>query len=103
MPRPVDSRSPRCTFRRTLRIGVQFARPSRYNLVARGSGAISKAVRERETIRMDIFEYREKGFEQKYKHDQELEFKIKVRANKLLGLWVAGELGLPAGAADASA
>ena len=52
---------------------------------------------------MAIFEDREKGFEQKYKHDQELEFKIKVRANKILGLWVAGELGLPAGEADAYA
>ena len=31
-------------------------------------------------------EDREKGFEQKYKHDQELDFKIKVRANKMLGL-----------------
>jgi hypothetical protein len=44
---------------------------------------------------MAIFEDREKGFEQKFKHDQELEFKVRVRANKLLGLWVAGQLGLP--------
>ena len=41
---------------------------------------------------MAIFEDREKGFEQKFKHDQELEFKVRVRANKLLGLWVAGLL-----------
>ena len=52
---------------------------------------------------MAIFEDREKGFEQKYKHDQELEFKIKVRANKLLGLWVAGLFGMPADEADAYA
>src|SRR5713101_4974118 len=95
MPRPVDSRSPSCTCRRTQGIRVQFAEPSRYNLVAPGSGAISKSVRQRETVRMAIFEDREKGFEQKYKHDQELEFKIKVRANKLLGLWVAGQFGMP--------
>src|SRR5215470_13379893 len=49
---------------------------------------------------MAIFEDREKGFEQKYKHDQELEFKIKVRANKILGLWVAGEFGLPTAEAE---
>ena len=52
---------------------------------------------------MAIFEDREKGFEQKYKHDQELEFKIKVRANKLLGLWAAEKMGLSGPAADAYA
>ena len=52
---------------------------------------------------MAIFEDREKGFEQKYKHDQELDFKIKVRANKLLGLWIAGLFGMPADEADAYA
>jgi hypothetical protein len=52
---------------------------------------------------MAIFEDREKGFEQKYKHDQELDFKIKVRANKMLGLWIAGLFGLPADEADAYA
>ena len=52
---------------------------------------------------MAIFEDREKGFEQKFKHDQELEFKVRVRANKLLGLWVAGQLGLPPEEAEAYA
>ena len=52
---------------------------------------------------MAIFEDREKGFEQKYKHDQELDFKIKVRANKMLGLWIAGLFGMPAEEADAYA
>ena len=52
---------------------------------------------------MAIFEDREKGFEQKYKHDQELDFKVKVRANKMLGLWIAGLFGMPADEADAYA
>jgi hypothetical protein len=43
---------------------------------------------------MATFDEREKGFEQKYKHDKELEFKINARRNKLLGLWVAKELGI---------
>jgi hypothetical protein len=52
---------------------------------------------------MAIFEDREKGFEQKYKHDQELDFKVKVRANKMLGLWLAGLFGMAADEADAYA
>jgi len=52
---------------------------------------------------MAQFDDREKSFEQKYKHDKELEFKINARRNKLLGLWVAGEMGLAGEAADAYA
>jgi hypothetical protein len=44
---------------------------------------------------MASFDDREKGFEQKYKHDKELEFKINARRNKLLGLWAAAEMKLP--------
>lgn len=43
---------------------------------------------------MANFDDREKGFEHKYKHDKELEFKINARRNKLLGLWAAELLGL---------
>jgi hypothetical protein len=52
---------------------------------------------------MATFDDREKGFEQKYKHDKELEFKVNARRNKLLGLWAAKELGLPAGEQEAYA
>jgi hypothetical protein len=38
---------------------------------------------------MTIFDDREKAFEDKYKHDQELQFRVEVRRNKLLGLWAA--------------
>ena len=38
---------------------------------------------------------REKGFEAKFKMDQETEFKVEARRNKLLGLWLAEKLGLP--------
>ncbi len=43
---------------------------------------------------MSTFDEREKGFEAKYKHDQETLFKVTARRNKLLGLWVAEQLGL---------
>ncbi len=42
---------------------------------------------------MTIFDDREKAFEDKYKHDQELQFRVEVRRNKLLGLWAAELLG----------
>ncbi len=38
---------------------------------------------------MTTFDKREKAFEDKYKHDQELRFRVEVRRNKLLGLWAA--------------
>jgi len=42
---------------------------------------------------MTTFDDREKAFEEKFKHDQELQFKVEVRRNKLLGLWLAEMLG----------
>jgi hypothetical protein len=52
---------------------------------------------------MATFDDRQKGFEQKYKHDKELEFKINARRNKLLGVWAAKELGMPDSEVDAYA
>ena len=49
------------------------------------------------------FEKRQKGFESKWAHDEELRFKVFARRNKLLGIWAAGELGLTGDAADAYA
>ncbi len=49
------------------------------------------------------FEKRQKGFEAKWAHDEELRFKVFARRNKLLGLWAAGELGLTGDAAEAYA
>lgn len=42
---------------------------------------------------MTTFNDREKAFEDKYKHDQDLQFRVEVRRNKLLGRWVAEMLG----------
>ena len=39
---------------------------------------------------MTTFDDRERGFEKKFELDQELQFKVKARRNKLLGLWAAG-------------
>ena len=52
---------------------------------------------------MASFDNREKGFENKFAHDQELQFKAQARRNKLLGLWAAEKMGLTGGDADAYA
>src|SRR5207249_7066187 len=49
---------------------------------------------------MAAFDEREKDFEARYKHDQELQFKVKARRNRLLGLWAAGRMGLAGDAAE---
>jgi hypothetical protein len=49
------------------------------------------------------FNEREKAFESKFKHDEELRFKAMARRNKLLGLWAAGQMGLGDGEANAYA
>ncbi|WGH78191.1 DUF1476 domain-containing protein [Jannaschia ovalis] len=41
----------------------------------------------------DSFKDREKGFENKYAHDAELQFKVEARRNRLLGEWAADLLG----------
>lgn len=51
----------------------------------------------------NAFEDREKAFEAKYRLDQETQFKVNVRRDKLLGLWVAEQLGLTGKEAEAYA
>jgi len=52
---------------------------------------------------MTTFDERERDFEARYKHDQELQFKVKARRNRLLGLWAAERMGLSGDAANAYA
>ncbi len=52
---------------------------------------------------MTTFDDREKGFETKYKRDQELDFKTTARRNKLLGLWAAEKMGISGADAEAYA
>lgn len=43
---------------------------------------------------MTMFDDRERAFEAKWAHDEEMQFRILVRRNELLGLWAGTELGL---------
>ncbi len=42
---------------------------------------------------MNKFNEREKSFENKYAHDQELQFKVTIKRNKYLAEWVCNRLG----------
>src|SRR5438309_10725616 len=52
---------------------------------------------------MSSFDKREEGFEKKFALDEEQKFKAEARRNKLLGLWAAEKLAMPADAAAAYA
>jgi hypothetical protein len=52
---------------------------------------------------MASFEDREKGFERKFAHDEELKFKATARRNRLLGLWAAEQMGITGDDAQAYA
>lgn len=52
---------------------------------------------------MSNFKDREKSFENKFAHDQEMQFRVSARRNRLLGEWAAGLMGLTAEETDAYA
>ena len=42
---------------------------------------------------MNTFDEREKSFEKKFAHDEELQFKVSARRNKYIGEWASKILG----------
>ena len=42
---------------------------------------------------MSSFDEREKGFEKKFAHEEELQFKVSARRNKYIGKWASKILG----------
>jgi hypothetical protein len=52
---------------------------------------------------MTSFKDREKGFENKFAHDEEMQFKAAARRNRLVGLWAASLLGKTGPEAEAYA
>jgi hypothetical protein len=52
---------------------------------------------------MTTFDNREAAFENKFAHDEELQFKITARRNKIVGLWAAEAMKLTPEEADAYA
>jgi hypothetical protein len=52
---------------------------------------------------MTTFDDRQKAYETKFAHDEELKFKSTARRNKLLGRWAAEKMGLSDETAEAYA
>ena len=52
---------------------------------------------------MSTFEDREQAFENKFKYDQDMVFKINSRRARLIGLWAAERLGITGEKAEAYA
>jgi hypothetical protein len=50
---------------------------------------------------MTTFDDRERGFEAKFAHDEEMQFRITARRNRLLGEWAAERMGLTPEETDA--
>jgi hypothetical protein len=66
------------------------------------SSGYSAATNIAETLNeksMPSFADREKGFEARFAHDEELRFRIAARRNRLLGMWAAERMGLSGEAA----
>ena len=52
---------------------------------------------------MTQFDDRERAFEAKFARDEEMQFRVLARRNRLLGEWAAGLMGLTAAEAEAYA
>jgi hypothetical protein len=52
---------------------------------------------------MTDFNDRERGFEARFAHDEEMQFRITARRNRLLGEWAGAKMGLTAAETDAYA
>ena len=52
---------------------------------------------------MTTFDDRERGFETKFAHDQEMAFRVTARRNRLIGAWAAEQMGLTPEETDAYA
>ena len=49
---------------------------------------------------MTTFDDRERGFETKFARDEDMQFRIHARRNKLMGMWAAEKMGLTPAEAD---
>lgn len=49
---------------------------------------------------MATFDEREKGFEKKFAHDQDLKFKAEARRNRMIAEWAGAKMGISGAALD---
>ena len=63
-------------------------------------GCSKAVVRAKVEVKMTTFDDREKGFEKKFAHDQDLKFKAESRRNKMIAEWAGAKLGLSGAALE---
>ena len=68
----------------------------------RDTGDLSRGEQDRGT-EMTTFDDRERGEESKFARDEDMQFRIQARRNRLLGQWAAERMGLSAAETDAYA
>lgn len=51
----------------------------------------------------EVFSDREKAFEAQFGHEQDLSFRVRVRRNRMLGVWAAKALGITGDEAESYA
>ena len=73
-----------------------------YRVVACNDGQPYCAVKMKRE-RMTQFDDRERAFETKFAHDEEMKFRITARRNRLLGEWAARQMGLSEAEAESYA
>jgi hypothetical protein len=69
----------------------------------RGATAILSRSRSQSGERMTQFNDRERAFEAKFARDEEMQFRVIARRNRLLGEWAARRMGLTEAEAEAYA
>ncbi len=83
-------------------------KPQRDTLAPRGNAAYFRQwmrgdVRAERGTGMTQFDDRARAFEAQFAHDQDLQFRIAARRNRLIGEWAAARMGLTPAETDAYA
>jgi len=77
--------------------------PGRTSMVLDATVARSYLAANAQGKLMTQFDDRERAFESKFAHDEEMKFRITARRNRLLGEWAARQMGLTQAEAEAYA
>ena len=79
------------------------ATTNRASALHRASGAPLSRAANGQGTHMTKFDDRERAFETKFAHDEEMQFRIIARRNRLLGEWAARQMGLSEAEAESYA
>jgi hypothetical protein len=86
-----------------LKDALTVTSPARTSMVLDATVARSYLAANAQGKLMTQFDDRERAFESKFAHDEEMKFRITARRNRLLGEWAARQMGLTQAEAEAYA